>query len=295
MAKTSKVSFVLPAYKRRFLKAAISSILNQTYRDLELIVVDDASHENLKEIVDGFEDSRLTYHRNERNLGRVNLVSAWNHAMCFAEGEWCVLAGDDDVYHPEFVEAMLELTKKYPDTDLFHSRVKVIDSEGEVLHRSETRAEWESGIEMFYNRAALRREQMLPDFMFRRSAWEKLGGFIDFPLAWYSDDATWIALAKKGGAGYSSRELFSFRASGINLSTSAGNFLQKAKAGVAFYRWAVAYLRDLEPKTEEERALLSRAKPRILISVLKIIIDAALRSLPFKLGVKILQAYAKEK
>lgn len=293
--KKSKVSFVLPAYKRRFLKAAISSVLDQTYRDIELIVVDDASPEDLKEIVESFEDPRLTYHRNERNLGRENLVSAWNHAMSFAAGEWCVLAGDDDVYAPEFVETLLELTKKYPLADLFHSRVKVIDSEGDVLHLSEIRAEWESGVEMFYNRAALRREQMMPDFMFRRSAWEKLGGFVDFPLAWYSDDATWIALAKKGGVGYSPRELFSFRASGINLSTSAGNFLKKAKAGAAFYRWAVAYMRNLQPTTEEESAMLARAKPKLFISVLKIIIDAALRSLPFKLGIKILQAYAKEK
>ena len=94
-----KVSFVLPAYKRRFLHEAIASILSQSYTDFELIVVDDASPENLQEVVDEFHDDRLAYHRNERNIGGKDLVAAWNQAMEYAIGQWCVLASDDDVYH----------------------------------------------------------------------------------------------------------------------------------------------------------------------------------------------------
>ena len=127
-----KVSFILPAYKRRFLKGAIASILAQTYRDFELVVVDDCSPENLKAVVDEFQDDRLTYHRNEMNIGGKDLVAAWNHAMEFATGEWCVLASDDDVYHPDYLQEMVALTEKYPQVDLVHCRNANIDAEGRI-------------------------------------------------------------------------------------------------------------------------------------------------------------------
>jgi len=62
-------SFVLPAYKATFLKEAIESILAQTYGDFELIIVDDASPEDLGSIVGSFHDSRISYHRNAVNIG----------------------------------------------------------------------------------------------------------------------------------------------------------------------------------------------------------------------------------
>ena len=96
------LSFVLPAFKRRFLKEAVASILSQTYSDFELIVVDDCSPEDLKSICDEFSDARLKYVRNEVNLGGKNLVNNWNRCLELATGEYCVLASDDDIYLPHY-------------------------------------------------------------------------------------------------------------------------------------------------------------------------------------------------
>ena len=86
-----KISFILPAYKGRFFREAVRSILAQTYRDFELVVVDDASPDGLREllekelrdrkvekvggewIVDGM---RVRYYRNEENIGGKDLVAA---------------------------------------------------------------------------------------------------------------------------------------------------------------------------------------------------------------------------
>ena len=54
----TKVSFILPAWKTLFLHSAIESILRQTYRDIELVVVDDCSPQDIKSIVDSFGDPR---------------------------------------------------------------------------------------------------------------------------------------------------------------------------------------------------------------------------------------------
>ena len=71
-------SVLIPAYKRKFLCDAISSCLIQTYKNFEIIIVDDASPEDLKSVVDQFHDSRIKYYRNEKNCGAINVVDNWN-------------------------------------------------------------------------------------------------------------------------------------------------------------------------------------------------------------------------
>ena len=61
------VSFIMPAWKRSYLHQAIKSILSQEYTDFELVVVDDASPENLEEVVREFYDSRIIYKRNKKS------------------------------------------------------------------------------------------------------------------------------------------------------------------------------------------------------------------------------------
>lgn len=73
-----KFSFLLPAYKVSFLEQSINSILNQKFKDFEIIISDDCSPNNIKEIVNNFHDSRITYQRNDKNIGAENMVNHWN-------------------------------------------------------------------------------------------------------------------------------------------------------------------------------------------------------------------------
>ena len=59
MLETIKYSFVLPAYKAKYFREAIDSILNQTYADFELVIVNDASPEDLDSIVNSYDDKRI--------------------------------------------------------------------------------------------------------------------------------------------------------------------------------------------------------------------------------------------
>ena len=264
------VSFVLPAYKRAFLKEAISSILAQTRRDFELVVVDDASPENLNEIVDGFSDSRLSYFCNSGNIGGENLVAAWNKALEYAHGEWCVLASDDDVYAPTFLEEMVRLAERHPDVDLVRSRVKIIDGKGSVVGLSPANPEVESAIGLMYDRAARAVDTFVPEFMFRRARLDEIGGFVPFPKAWYSDEATWALMAENGCAN-SNIPLFSFRFSGINISTSYDRVSDLVDAGCRYYEWAKSYLRRARPKDDVERWLLRETEKHLENRVLGLI------------------------
>ena len=95
-----KFSFILPAWKGRYLREAILSILNQSYSDFELIVVDDCSPDPLEKIVEAFKDPRIEYHHNEHNIGGRDLVAQWNHCLQYAHGDYVILATDDDLYEP---------------------------------------------------------------------------------------------------------------------------------------------------------------------------------------------------
>ena len=265
-----RVSFVLPAYKSRFLKEAIASILAQTHREFELVVVDDCSPDDLKAIVGEFDNPRISYHRNATNLGGSDLVAAWTHALSFAQGEWCVLAGDDDVYAPRFLEEMVRLTEKYPQVDLVHSRQRIIDAGGRVREIASARRELESAIELIYGRMVHQVRQYVPDFMFRRSRLEAIGGFVRFPKAWYSDDATWALMAANGCANCN-EPLFSFRVSGLNISSECGKVAELVQAGLQYRDWARREFERLKPANDDEGVMLKRVRASLDGRVLALI------------------------
>ena len=104
-----KFSVTIPAYKAKFLKEAIESVLSQTYEKFELIIVDDNSPENLKAIVDEFSDSRIRYYRNPQNCGAVNVVDNWNICLSYCTGEYVICMGDDDRLLPNCLYEYLKL------------------------------------------------------------------------------------------------------------------------------------------------------------------------------------------
>lgn len=275
------ISFVLPAYKRKYFRVALDSILAQSYRDFELIVVDDKSPEGLYEVIKEYPWERVgetlpdggrkwnvdgisvRYYQNAKNIGGEDLVAAWNQAMGYATGEWCVLASDDDIYHPEYLREMLRLQAKYPECDLFHCRLAVINAEGKWLRVGEQRIEFESQVQMAYSRGIMSFWQTAQEYMFRRSALEDINGFVKFPLAWYSDDATWMLLSRRGCV-CSSRILFFFRQSGENISSNIiSSFERKARAADMFKKWFRGFSGSLKPLCEEDSFLMDGLADRV--------------------------------
>ena len=108
-----KYTFLLPAYKGRFLNEMLRSIQGQTYTDFKVIISDDCSPENLKIICEPYlQDSRFTYRCNQENMGSKSLVSHWNLLVDMCDTEYLIMASDDDVYEPQFLEEIDKLTVK---------------------------------------------------------------------------------------------------------------------------------------------------------------------------------------
>ena len=125
-----KVSVILPVYNaEKFLKEAIDSILNQTFTDFELLLINDGSTDRSKEIIGSFSDKRINYVENDINKG---LIYSLNRAIDLAEGKYIARMDADDVALPERLEKQIDYLES-SDADIVATRVKLIDEKGNAL------------------------------------------------------------------------------------------------------------------------------------------------------------------
>jgi glycosyltransferase involved in cell wall biosynthesis len=105
-----KVSVIIPTFNRKeFLRSAIQSVLNQTLRNFEIIVVDDGSAEDVRTIVNGFQNNRIKYLRHEKNKGEA---AARNTGIINSRGEYIAFLDDDDTWFPEKLSLQTSLLEK---------------------------------------------------------------------------------------------------------------------------------------------------------------------------------------
>lgn len=125
------ISVIIPTYNREYLVSqAIQSVLTQTYRDFELIVVDDASDDNTEAVVNNFNDSRIRYIKHEKNAG---VSAARNTGIIAARGEYIAFLDSDDKWLPEKLEKQLRLFKQSPpEVGVIYTWWRVINNRTQV-------------------------------------------------------------------------------------------------------------------------------------------------------------------
>lgn len=225
------VSIAIPCYKARFLKEAISSVLSQTYHNIEVIVVNDQSPENISGIIASFSDSRIRYYINDKNIGAENPANNWNKCLSYARGEYFCLLCDDDIYEPDFVEQMLFLAKKHPNADVFRSRANFINAAGKELNRYASAPEWESMEDYLWHVCRDYRSQTISEWFYRTKVLKENNGYALLPLAWYADYLSIYRFSRKGGIVSTYRILVHFRLSGENISSQDNkNNIKKIEA-----------------------------------------------------------------
>lgn len=244
-----KFSITIPAYKQKYLYEAIESCLAQTYKDFELIIVDDASPEDLKSVVDRCQDSRIRYCRNEKNCGALHVVDNWNICLGYTKGDYVICMGDDDRLLPNCLEEYSKLIDKYPDLDIYHGMTEVIDENGNVTNMQEARPEREGMYSMISGRLRNSRLQYIGDWLFKRTALEQLNGYVNMPMAWGSDDLTAYTIAKNKGVANTQIPVFQYRISSLTISNS-GHYREKSKVQFDVLNQVEVLLKNGEGKVD---------------------------------------------
>lgn len=238
---TQLVTIAIPAYKAKYLKEAIDSVLIQDYNNFELLIVDDCSPYNLKKIVDKYEDSRIKYFRNEKNLGSESIVLNWNKCLDYAQGDFFILLCDDDILEPTFISEMLVLTGKYPYCNTFHARNYNLYPDGKLIE-SPVWPEHETHEEFLCNRLAKKRHHTITEFLYRTPAL-KAHKYVVFPSGFFSDNASIIQMSQEGGIVSSNKCLATFRYSEehITSNVSPKNCWDKYQAAIQYWKWIYRY------------------------------------------------------
>lgn len=123
-------SVIIPSYNHeKYIKQAISSVLTQSMNDLELIIVDDGSHDNSLEIISNFTDPRLQVH-SQANRGAHDAI---NRGIRAAKGKYIAILNSDDTYEPNRLEKIRESLRANPEIGLIGTHINLMDSTGNLL------------------------------------------------------------------------------------------------------------------------------------------------------------------
>jgi len=130
---TPKVSIYIPVYNtEKYIGETIESVLNQTYSEFELIVVDDCSQDGTVEIIKNYveRDNRIRFYQNECNLG---MMPNWNHALSLCNGQYIGKLDADDLWSETFVEKCVAILDQDREVGLVCSGYKNINEKGKDI------------------------------------------------------------------------------------------------------------------------------------------------------------------
>jgi len=205
------VSIIIPNYNHaHYVAEAINSVLNQTYPDYEVIVVDDGSRDDSREIIGNFGDQvRAIYQKNQ------GLSAARNTGITAAKGNYIGVLDADDLYEPEFVGTLVSMLEAQPDADGVYCGYRFVDDLNNSLPQTEAR---EVPTEKLFQ-ALVDGNFLVPESMFvHKYCYDKVGLF-DTSLRALEDLDMWLRITSQFKVIYTTKVLTRHRILPHSMST----------------------------------------------------------------------------
>lgn len=221
------VSICIPTYRgAAFLPATIESVLRQSYGDFEIWIVDDASPDDTSEVVSAFDDKRIHYLRNERNLGPNG---NWNRCLELARGKYYKLLPQDDLLEPESLAEQVSILEADRDEKIalvFGSRLVIDHRDREYFDRGlgRSRAGRIAGNALIRQcvRAGTNLIGEPGNGLIRRSIVERVGAY-DASHPYLVDLDYWFRVLAHGDGYYTCKRSSRFRVSSGSWSVALGS------------------------------------------------------------------------
>ncbi len=252
----NKLAIIIPFYKIAHFEALLDALSNQTCRNFTVYIGDDASAENPGALIERYAGRLdLVYRRFSQRLGNVSLTRQWERCLKLAgQEEWLWFIPDDDLPSPGCVEAFYAALQSevISRVKVFRLPLNIIDGAGTLIKPAGEYPLFEDNYQFYLRQLrGIGNGSSLGDNIFRRSAFENCGGFVDFPKAWGSDHAT-ILHASSGGLIYCLKDApMSFRMSGVNISSDVTDGQVKMNAKIAFANWLKSHEHIFPDKPDE--------------------------------------------
>ena len=171
MADVPSVSVLMPVYNgEEYLGEAIESILNQTFRDFEFIIINDGSTDHSAEIVQSYDDPRIRYFESEQNMG---LARSLNRGLALARSPYITRMDQDDISLPERLAKQVDSLNAHPEVGVLGCAVQLIDAGGKLSNIQRYPAE--HGVLRWH--LCFKSPIAHPTVMMRREVVARVGGY----------------------------------------------------------------------------------------------------------------------
>lgn len=172
--------------EKKYLLEAINSIMNQTFKDFEFIIIDDGSEEYVHTLINSIHDNRIKLIINEKNMG---LTASLNKGLFWASGEYIARQDSDDVSERTRLQYQVDYLDRHPEIGVLGTSTTIINEIGDAID------EWEAAPNPM---SALKTGNRLThgSVMFRRSIMEDLGKY-DYHFKYAQDYEYWLRISKK--------------------------------------------------------------------------------------------------
>ena len=242
---SNRLAIIIPAYKDSFLRQTLESISCQTCKNFTVYIGDDCSPFKLYDVVQLFTNKiNIVYHRFDTNLGASNLVGQWKRCVEMSTQEPLIwFFSDDDVMPSDAVERILNASKNRDiDNCFFRFPLEVIDEKGDTLIPPRVIEEQITSYQFLIKKLDAQIDSAACECIFSRAIYNNTGGFVNFPMAWCSDDATWIKFSNGSGMTALPGNPVGWRnVEGCNISNSNQYNAQKVEATASFILWLQSF------------------------------------------------------
>lgn len=211
LVKSPKVSVIIPCFNHeRFIEQAITSVFEQTYKNVELIVIDDGSEDNSRSLI---ELLRKRYNFSYFTQPNSGISVTLNKCIRHSTGEYICLLASDDFYAPEKISTQVAFYEQNPSLGFIHSGCISVDENGQELTRTDfAKVSWD--IKRPFDLLLEACFVSGPSVMIKRSVLDDVGLF-DEQLA-IEDWDMWLRIAKKYEIGFQKKWLVYSRKHGDN-------------------------------------------------------------------------------
>jgi len=223
------VSVIIPTYNRaEFLRLAITSVLNQTFQDFEIIVVDDASEDHTHEVVSDFSDKRIKYIRHEAN---TRVSAARNTGVLSASGDYIAFLDDDDEWLPGKLQIQVTLLEDSTSTfgGVYTGCVRIDRPTGQISQLVVPKRRGN-----IYNDLLKSNFIVTSTVLLRRKCFDRVGLF-DESIEFWEDYDIWIRVSKEFHFECVPESLVKYWFHGNQLSTNIGVLIRALEAQIRMY------------------------------------------------------------
>lgn len=206
----TKVSILMPVYNaERYLSEAINSILAQTFKDWELIIINDGSTDNSEKIIRNYHDSRMYYIRNSENL---KLIKTLNKGIDYCHGKYIARMDADDSCFPERLRYQVEFLDNNPDYIMCGTNATVVDGHYQTTGKIRNLPDDNLlQIGLLFSPSFIH-----PSVMIRREVLEK--NRYDEEYKHVEDYELWCRIARQGKVANLQKDLLAYRWHDTNVS-----------------------------------------------------------------------------